>query len=511
MRNYVLTFCMNHIKKVRYLDSIDACLKHPNEDIQDAASKALFFLMRSYFPVRENGPSDRLQHRVVDKYVDIVSTSVNPAETRGFSLALGSLPNKLLAPSLPVLSSVIGCLCKVARYDSRVGNEADAETRRNALLSLSRVCETVGLGPIGSNSREPNAFPFPTVAFTADMVSKVYESFLLALEDYNADRRGDVGSWSRVAAMRGLEFLMYAISQFMPSEQIENGTETGNIPFLDESICIRVIGGLLKQLSEKLDSVRSHAGGCLSRMLTSTSPSVSLVPRKDRLIGCLELDPTTDGSQKITNWANPVITYRLVMACADIDEFFPYVLSGMIISVGGLGESVSRYSEEALLAWIRERPAVCARAAERSERVANGKHRTWFLCVSYYRALRSLKFLSLFRLELVGLFRRNQRKRRVILPLLKTLDKLLNSGCFNGLVHSTDSIFCISLLSCMIMEAKGCNDVHTLLAIVEITLGLLSSQHCQQVRCHCCFTGFSYLYCVCACCSHLFGSSSATT
>lgn len=327
--------------------------------------------MSNYFPVRENGPSDRLQHRVVDKYVGIVSTSINPAETRGFSLALGSLPIQLLAPSLPVLSSVLDCLCKAARYDSRVGYEADAETRRNALLSLSRVCKTVGMGPRGNKSRGLDVCPFPTVAFTAEMVGKVYESFLLALEDYNVDRRGDVGSWSRVAAMSGLECLTYAVSRCMSSERIKNDTETGNISWLDESICIRVIGGLLKQLSEKLDSVRSHAGGCLSRMLTCTSPSISLVPRKDRLIESLELDPSTDGPQKVANWANPAATYRLVMACADVDEFFSYVLSGMIISVGGLGESVSRYSEEALLAWIQEKSAVCA--ADRRERVANGK------------------------------------------------------------------------------------------------------------------------------------------
>ena len=42
----------------------------------------------------------------------------------------------------------------------------------------------------------------------------------------------------------------------------------------------------------------------------------------------------------------------------------------------------------------------------------------------------------------------------------------------------------------MMTEVKGCTDVHTLLAIVEITLGLLSSQHCQQVRYHAALLGF---------------------
>lgn len=296
---------------------------------------------------------------MVDKYVDIVSVSVNPAETRGFALALGSLPSKLLAPSLSVLSSVLDCLCDAARYDSRVGKDADAETRRNAVLSLARVCETVGAGSVDENSS--GAPLYPAVTLTPQMVGKVYESFLLALEDYNVDRRGDVGSWSRVAAMSGLEHLTYAVVA-------SDGCASTRF---NESMCVRVFGGLLKQFSEKLDSVRSHAGGCLSRMLTCTSPAISVVPGKDALIDSLQLNPLAGGSLKSTNWANPVITYRLAMASADVDEFFSYVLSGIIISVGGLGESVSQYSEDALLVWIREKPPVGA--PDRPTRVANGK------------------------------------------------------------------------------------------------------------------------------------------
>lgn len=350
--------------QVRYLDSIDACLKHPNEGIQEAASNALYVLMRNYFPVnKQSGPSDRLQKRVVDKYVSIVNTSVNPAETRGYSLALGSLPSKLLAPSTSVLTSVLECLFGAARHDSRVGKEADAETRRNAVLSLSRVCETVGVGTQAADDMDT----FSTVPLTSVMIGKVYESFFLALEDYNVDRRGDVGSWSRVAAMSGLETLTYAIVSLSTSE-------SDDLRCFDESICIKVLGGLLKQFSEKLDSVRSHAGGCLSRMLTCTLPSVPFIPRKEYLLRSLQLDEESIGSAKSRNLANPVITYRMAMNAADIEELFSFVVSGIIISVGGLGESVSRYSEEALLAWIRAGPSVANGGVDRPTRLADGTY-----------------------------------------------------------------------------------------------------------------------------------------
>ena len=94
-----------------FLDSIDSNLKHPNEYIQKAAVAALHALTRTYFPVGESGPSQRLQGRVVDTFVTIIFSDDNAAATRGYSLALGSLPSKLLAPNESFLSKVIGCLC----------------------------------------------------------------------------------------------------------------------------------------------------------------------------------------------------------------------------------------------------------------------------------------------------------------------------------------------------------------------------------------------------------------
>jgi hypothetical protein len=302
--------------------------------------------MRNNFPVRGNGPSDRLHKRVIHKYVNIVSTSINSAETRGFALALGSLPDKLLAPSFTVLSSVLDCLITAARYDTKVSEETDAETRRNAVLSLTQICGTVDIGRVSNDS------VYPTVAMTSKMVGNIFEAFLLSLEDYNIDRRGDVGSWSRVAAMSGLESLTYAAVSSLTYESNGGASISSDRPWFDQSMCVRVIGGLLKQFSEKLDSVRSHAGACLCRMLTNASPAIPFVPQKYHLLESLQLTPQADGSLKTTNWANAAVTYRMAMAAGDIHEFFPFIVSGMIISVGGLGESVTKSSQEALLSWV---------------------------------------------------------------------------------------------------------------------------------------------------------------
>ena len=88
-------------QQVRLLDAIDACIPHPSEKIQLQAVRALGSLMNSYFPVGPKGPTDRLQKRVVDKYVKQVRTSINPAVTRGFALALGFLFEKFVVYSSP--------------------------------------------------------------------------------------------------------------------------------------------------------------------------------------------------------------------------------------------------------------------------------------------------------------------------------------------------------------------------------------------------------------------------
>ena len=363
--------------QVRLLDSVDACLVHPNEDIQTSAAKALSALMTHYFPVSSKGPSSRLQNRVVDKYINIVKTEDNPAATRGFSLALGYLPAKLLAPTSQVLDSVLRCLSNASKRNSLVGGEGDAETRRNAIISLVNVCKTVGIDR--PTTSQVAAESSPVHRMTRDQTDFVFESLLGAMEDYNMDRRGDVGSWSRVAAMEGLEALAnlsVEASTTFPSSRGMSNSDTSVVEvivpsfekrldflakdvkakvtpqssdgtFFDEQLCLSILSALLKQLGEKLDVVRSKAGECLERLLTSDSPRLPFVPCRRILVQALGLD----GRGK--NWSDPTLTFPLLMKAVNIDDFTEPILSGVVISVGGLTESVAKSSSASLFEWIR--------------------------------------------------------------------------------------------------------------------------------------------------------------
>ena len=482
-------------QSVELLDTIDTCLKHPNEEIQQAAASAIGALMRTYFPVGANGPSGRLQKRVIDKYVSIVDTEDNPAATRGYSLALGRLPKKLLAPNPQVLNVVLRCLSDASRVDARVGDAGDAETRRNAIssiVSISREVDIVNRKGAGNGELATNI-----VGLDEGNISLAFSSLLASLNDYNTDRRGDVGSWCRVAAMKGLVDLTILTVQ-------ENGLSP---LFFNERLCIDVVGALLKQLSEKLDNVRQCAGSCLERLLCVKSPQVPFVPEREHLMEVLGLAKVE--FERESNWANPAITFPLVMKAASINEFFEFIVCGLVISVGGLTESVTKHSTAALLSWTRGDRAL--QESEGAAKLGNGEFVHVFLpnlCRPTIKPnltffIHSSHHMYPFVIVLLRMFDLHHRDGRVILPLLKTLDVLLSHGSLEPLIMERDASspninFASSLMSVLVLECKNCSDVQRLIAAVSVALGLLDSNFvssCAQESANFFWVTFSFSIC----------------
>jgi hypothetical protein len=327
-------------QQVRLLDSIDTCIPHPNDTIQEQAGNALFALTCTYFPVSSKGPSARLQSRVVDKYTKTAQTSMNPAATRGFSLALGCLPAKILAPSSNVLDMTLSCLCRISHPHAKVGTEKDAETRKNALVSLSRVCETVGLIPVQDESQ-------CVVTLSNTQIRDVFATYMRAMGDYNTDQRGDIGSKCRLAAMNGL----VGLATITTAQKYPEGGESEKFSI---ELCTRIIGLLLKQFSEKLNHVRSEAGKCLAALLDDKSPVGTYVTKRKKLLNALS-PPNISGQlvYQSVNWADASITYPMVMKAAEIDEYFGYVISGLVISTGGLTKTITQNSSQVLIQWAR--------------------------------------------------------------------------------------------------------------------------------------------------------------
>ena len=53
------------------------------------------------------------------------------------------------------------------------------------------------------------------------------------------------------------------------------------------------------------------------------------------------------------NWSKPELTFPLLMRVVNIDKFRQPIIAGIVISVGGLTESVTKHSQKSFLDYLR--------------------------------------------------------------------------------------------------------------------------------------------------------------
>merc|ERR1719375_1243610 len=96
------------------------------------------------------------------------------AARRGYALCLGALPQQKISDRR---SEVLSVLCHEVRGVDLPGgkDQEDPQTRQYAVLSLGRICMSVGVQD--------------------DDLNLVISALEAAMNDYAVDRRGDVGSW----------------------------------------------------------------------------------------------------------------------------------------------------------------------------------------------------------------------------------------------------------------------------------------------------------------------------
>ncbi len=104
----------------------------------------------------------------------------------------------------------------------------------------------------------------PATVLTPEASIAIFDSFLLGLEDYSTDERGDVGSWIRIASVKGIADYSTAIISNAPS--ISCSEEYLPLEKFHEGVA-----GILKQGVERLDNVRQQAGEQLLRLLSLSS------------------------------------------------------------------------------------------------------------------------------------------------------------------------------------------------------------------------------------------------
>lgn len=421
--------------------------------------------------------------------------------------------------------------------NSRVGDEPDAETRRNALLALVELSQTLGVS-VSPNDGDTGH------GLTRAQLQRALATLLRATGDYATDKRGDVGSWCRQAALKGLAALLALLPPAAPAPAPKDGQTAppsspssllrvggavraagygrgtlvdlrceGRVacvrfapgqpgafffpyqhgtglfpaaavvpcgddapgspasppvigsetepaaeaePLVDGALFARVVAAALQQLCEKLDVVRECAGAVLLDLLTLPSPPLPPLPDRPLLeAALLPPSPSPSPAERTSLYkaGNPAVIFpRVVQLLGSSGCYHRAVVAGMLISIGGLSESVVKAALGAMVEW--------AQAQRRGEAGVARVGRTVLEVLDAHAG-----------------------EDRVVLPALRTVDLFVQKGVwleadlFAGPTGEPGpeggGSLAAGLLARVKRELQGCKDVKKLLACLSVAVHLL--------------------------------------
>lgn len=117
--------------------------------------------------------------------------------------------------------------------------------------------------PSANNTSTSGSSRFASSVIDVPLAHAVQAALLLGLEDYSTDQRGDVGSWVRLSCISGLRSLVSIFSQV----NLKQDSQSELHQWLSQDVLIKIIGGLMKQMVERIDNVRDAAGTNLLQTL----------------------------------------------------------------------------------------------------------------------------------------------------------------------------------------------------------------------------------------------------
>ncbi|XP_042480833.1 tubulin-folding cofactor D isoform X2 [Macadamia integrifolia] len=422
------------------LDTLNENLRHPNAQIQTAAVEALKHFVPAYLVWVDDGGANG----ITSKYLELLSDP-NAAARRGSALALGVLPPEFLATRW---RDVLLKLCSSCAIEDNP-DDRDAEARVNAVRGLVSVCETLSktMKPSVSLSLEDYRALYLLIK------NEVMQALFKALDDYCVDNRGDVGSWVREAAMDGLEKCSYILCEresvgfptkmpgventaLLESEVSENDHSHS---LFDASLATSLIGGLLKQAVEKIDKLRETAGKILQRILSNERILVPCIPYREKLEEIVR-------NEVDVKWGVPTFSYPRFLQLLQFSCYSKFLISGLVISVGGLQDSLRKASLTALLEYLQDPKN------DKSE----GRSREYMLAS-----------------DLLWVLQHYRRRDRVIIPALKTIEILFSKKVFLQMEAHTAEFF-PGVLDSLAIELKGSKDFSKLYAGISI-LGYIAA------------------------------------
>ncbi|KAI6660085.1 Tubulin-specific chaperone D [Oopsacas minuta] len=238
--------------------------------------------------------------------------------------------------------------------------------------------------------------------------------------------------------------VLVALSQQVIKQQIN---------LFQEDWCIDMLCGLIKQANERIDRVRLTASSSIITLIHKSAIDIPYIPHINELRKIFPQDPT--------QLINPSESFSITVKAIKLDTYRKSVLSGLVISIGGVSESVIRAASSSLLEQIKE--------------------------VSQDQEL-----LDRFTVSLTEVYNDCIKQPRLLVPFLKLTDSLLTNACFEEYRGDPGS-FPDQLFTYTQSCTKKTKDVKRVLASIDVFCGLLQFQgqvqtkvlsHMMDLLCH---------------------------
>lgn len=491
--------------QVSYVEVLNENLRQPHASVQEAAHSALRVFLFNYFGVQgvDSVPSERLQALTTKKYIDGMKAEENVAVTRGFALALGALPPRL---ALVSLDEIIEVLDVYSSPEKRIIGEYDAETCRNALLSAVELSEKVSV----------------FTAFNAARFGRVLHMMFRSGQDYNIDKRGDIGSWSRTASLEGCFRVMqaalsrssalataksmlspYGVGEILSEDDVSDGFRAIRLKFPSYSsgwLALRQFAWLGGESSSAESSLSVYVKqdlvdkNKLTGLVTAESLNSAYEDLSSLLTRCINLclQHLSEKLDTIRNVAGGVLGRLLNLAAAH------GLLEGEVLSTEqslwrmheeyiantpepinwGRPEHAFPFVIEAFVRFKKYRGSIFAglitSVGSITESIKKAACNELLRSLTVVRGSPVDEDIAADLMQLICVqFETMKKKDRIILPLLKVVDICVKNNVFWAANPSQTTTWASTIADFLTVESKGCSQVPKLCSLMDVTSLLL--------------------------------------
>ncbi|PIL22540.1 hypothetical protein GSI_15229 [Ganoderma sinense ZZ0214-1] len=281
----------------------------------------------------------------------------------------------------------------------------------------------------------------------AEFVRDLVDALLDGLTDYTSDERGDVGSWVRISCVKSLTSFsqtlfsrassLLDLARYLPPEKYDDA-----------------IAGILKQGVERLDNVRQIAGDSFLALLLLPPPvvldSARWKVREEVRIKELFLSEQESVGWNVGSWLFPRAVQLL-----DIQWYRHQILAGIILSASTKTDSTQRPVTSALVGWALTIP-ITTSDPDRYD-------------------LRGLAQ------DLLGQALQNTSLNNVVVPVLQTINVLLEADVFEKLPQDPEGLQTLrSLLSLVSKNASRLKNPQRISMSMRCLVNLLPISELQR-------------------------------